>query len=678
MSTSGENSESEQNGESGHNGRASEPQVTNRQQPTFSPNPTDGDDKEDGGSPKRSLSLSLAALGVVYGDIGTSPIYALRESFFGAHRVANNAPNIYGIVSLILWSLILLIAVKYMSVVMKADNNGEGGTVALLALLNPWRARKWSTHWLVLMLGLFGSAMLFAGFTITPALTVMSAVEGLTVATSVFQPYVVIITLVILVILFLIQKRGTANIGKLFGPILLLWFVFIAALGIHGIVQHPQILAAINPWYALEFFAHNGFAGFLVLSAVFLCLTGGEAMYADMGHFGLRPVRLAWYCVVLPAVLLNYFGQGALLLTQTAPSGQPFFDLAPSWALYPLIGFAAVAAVIASQAVISGAFSMTRQFVQLGQLPLFNVVQTSREEWGQIYVPGINWMLMLATLGLVIGFQSSSALAGAYGISVATTMWSTTILTFFLALRGYKGLRRNIYWFVPAMLIFFIADTAFFGANLFEIATGGWYPVAVAIAIFVVMTTWARGRSLLRQQLSEGAESMQIFGKRLEQDPPIRIPGTAVFLTGDKDMVPARVVNHLKRHGVLQEHVLFVTVEITDEPRIPATGRLEWAGFGPRVNRLVTRYGFMQQPNLPRALKLAVRLGVEAQGLTIDADNITYYVGRETLIPDGALAGMATWRDRLFSFLSRNARPATAYYDLPPDDVVELGFQVKI
>lgn len=620
------------------------------------------------GRDKRTLTLSLAALGVVYGDIGTSPMYAMREAFFGNHHVANDPLNVYGIVSLIFWSLILLISLKYMSCVMRADNKGEGGTAALLALLNPWRAKAGSARGVLLLLGLFGSAMLYAGCTITPALTVLSAVEGLTVATTAFAPYVIPIALVILVALFLIQKRGTESIGKVFGPVLLAWFVFIAVLGVHGILREPRILLAVNPWYAVQFFIHNGFAGFLVLSAVFLCMTGGEAMYADMGHFGIKPVRLAWYGVVLPAVLLNYFGQGALLLAVPTQVRQPFFDLAPSWVLYPLVVFATVAAVIASQAVISGTFSMTRQFVQLGQLPLFRIIQTSADEQGQIYLPGINWMLMIATLGLVIGFQTSTALAGAYGISVATTMWVTTILAFFVARR----FNWNLFLLVFVGGVFFIADSAFFGANLFEIATGGWYPVVLAILIFTVMTTWARGRKLLRQQLAYDSESFDVLKKRLEQDPPHPIPGTAVFLTGE-DKAPARLMNHLKRHRVLQKRVLLVTVEFKDEPRVPATDRMTIIGIAPGIDRVVVRYGFMQQPNLPAVLKLANKLG-----LGIDPDDMTYYLGRETLIPDVSIPGMALWRDRLFSFLSRNARPVTAYYKLPPEDVVELGFQVKI
>ncbi|HEX7380574.1 MAG TPA: KUP/HAK/KT family potassium transporter [Nevskiaceae bacterium] len=614
------------------------------------------------------MMLSLAALGVVYGDIGTSPLYALRQSFWGNFGVVTDATNVYGIVSLIFWSLILLISLKYMTFVMRADNKGEGGTAALLALLNPWRASKWSGTRTLLLMGLFGSAMLYAGCTITPALTVLSAVEGLNVATHTFEPYVIPIALGILIALFVIQKRGTESIGRLFGPILLLWFAFIAVLGIGGIVREPHILLAMDPRYAIQFFGHNGFAGVVVLSAVFLCMTGGEAMYADMGHFGIRPVRLAWYAVVLPAVLLNYFGQGALMLTAGRQIQQPFFDLAPSWALYPLVVAATVAAVIASQAVISGTFSMTRQFVQLGQLPRTQVMQTSQDEYGQIYIASVNWLLMLGTLLLVVGFKTSGALAGAYGISVATTMWVTTILAFFVA-RKYGW---NLYWLAPIALVFFIADSTFLFANLFEVMTGGWYPILVAVLIFVVMTTWSRGRVLLRQHLASEAESPEVLLKRLEQDPPHRIPGTAVFPTSD-DMVPPRLFYLLDRQHALQDYVLLVTVRTLDVPRVPATERLEIAGISEHINRVTVKYGFMQEANIPLALKLASKLGLE-----FDTEHMTYYIGREMIVIGKDPGGMVTWRQRLFSYLSRNAMRAPLFYRLPVEDVVELGFQVRI
>ncbi|MDE2149030.1 MAG: KUP/HAK/KT family potassium transporter [Gammaproteobacteria bacterium] len=612
--------------------------------------------------------LVLAALGIVFGDIGTSPIYALRECFFGANPVPATADDVLGVLSLIVWSLLLVISVKYLLFIMRADNKGEGGIVALVALLNPWRAHRRSGRYLLMLLGLFGGALLYGDGTITPAISVLSAIEGLKVATPAFEPYVIPLTIAILVGLFLLQKRGTGGIGALFGPVICLWLLTLAALGVRGILMHPGVLRALNPWYAIEFFRHRGGAGFLMLGAVFLVVTGGEALYADMGHFGRRPIRLGWFLLVLPSLLLNYFGQGALILASPQAVHQPFYQLAPGLAIYPLVALAAAATIIASQAVISGAFSLTRQLVTLGQLPRMNIVQTSSEEHGQIYVPSVNWFLMLATIGLVLGFKSSDALAAAYGIAVSATMVITTVLAYFVARRfGWNALFTAV-----VCAAFLVVDLTFLGANLAKIADGGWYPIGVAVLVFVLMTTWSRGRALLRQQLGQDAESFDMLVKRLQQDPPHCIPGTAVFLTGE-DRAPARLMHHLKRHRVLQEHLLLLTVEILDVPRVPANERMALYGVAPGVNRIVVRYGFMQQPNVPVALKLAERLGLD-----IDLDHVTYYVGRETPIPDQEIPGMALWRERLFSLLSRNARPATAFYGLPPEDVVELGFQVRI
>lgn len=628
-----------------------------------------GNGKSDDAPRSRTRVLAVAALGVVYGDIGTSPIYSMREAFFGDHKVPYDTTNVYGILSLILWSLIILISGKYLSFVMRGDNKGEGGIPALLALLNPWKAKGGSTRNILLLLGLFGAAMLYAGCTITPALSVLSAVEGLQVATPAFEPYVIPITIAILIGLFMIQSRGTAGIGKLFGPVIVLWFLVIAGMGISGIVQAPQILLAVNPWYAIAFFIHNGFAGFLVLSAVFLAMTGGEAMYADMGHFGLRPIRLAWFCVVLPAVVLNYFGQGALLLSAPGHVHQPFFDLAPSWFIYPLVVITTVATVIASQAVISGVFSMTRQFVQLRQLPRTQVIQTSHEEYGQIYIASVNWMLMLACLGLVIGFKTSGALAAAYGISVAGTMLITTVLAFFVA----KRFGWNLWLLCSMCSLFFICDAAFFSANLFQVVNGGWYPVVLAIIIFTVMTTWSRGRLLLHRHLGKETESLEDFVSRIKADPPHLISGTGVFTTAG-DAAPPRLLRHLDRHKVLNEQLILLTVTTIDAPRVPAADRLEVFGIAPGIYRITVSYGFMQDPNVPVALKLCNKLG-----LSVDLDHVTYYVGRETLIPSKDVpGGMWLWRERLFAFLSRNAMPATAFYGLPADDVVELGFHVEI
>lgn len=627
--------------------------------------PENGDAHADS---RKIPKLALAALGVVFGDMATSPLYALRECFYGAYPVPPTPLDVYGVLSLIIWSLVLVASVKYLLFVMRADNHGEGGVVALLALFNPWHARRSSLAYWLMLLGLFGGALLYGDGTITPAISVLSAFEGLNVATRVFEPWIIPITVIVLVALFWLQRRGTGGIGALFGPVMALWLLVIGVLGIRGITQHPGVLLAVNPWYAVRFFETHGLQGYLVLGGVFLCLTGAEALYADMGHFGRRPIKLVWFALALPCLLLNYFGQAAVVLHGGGASHQPFYELAPGWALYPLVVLAAVATIIASQAVISGAFSLTNQLVTLGQLPRVKVVQTAAEEQGQIYVPAVNWMMMIATIGLVIGFKSSSALAAAYGIAVSGTMLVTTVLTYFVG--------RRLSWAqLPTALLcalFLLIDLAFFGANAVKIFDGGWYPILLALAIFTVMTTWARGRQLLRQQLSKDGDSLAVLAKRMEQDPPYRIPGTAVFPTGD-DNAPARLMHHLRRHRVLQEHLLLVTIEIKDVPRVSAKERMSLYGVAPGIDRVVIYYGFMQQPNMPLALKLAHKLGLD-----IDLGNITYYVGRETLIPDQKIPGMALWRDRLFSFLAHNARPPTAFYGLPPEDVVELGFQVKI
>ncbi|MDI3261180.1 MAG: KUP/HAK/KT family potassium transporter, partial [Sinobacteraceae bacterium] len=465
-----------------------------------------GDDESGSRLPK----LTLAALGVVFGDIGTSPIYALRECFYGANPVPPTPEDVYGVLSLVVWALIVVVSIKYLLFVMRADNKGEGGIVALVALLNPWRAERGSLRYWLMLLGLFGGALLYGDGTITPAISVLSAVEGLNVATAAFEPYVIPITVAILIGMFLLQSRGTGDIGTLFGPVIVLWLLALAGLGVRGILLHPEVLRAFDPRYAAWFLYHRGAFGFLVLGAVFLVVTGAETLYADMGHFGRRPIYLAWFALVLPALLLNYFGQGALVLAQGAAIHQPFYQLAPVWALYPLVGLTTAATIIASQAVISGSFSLTHQLVALGQLPRLGIVQTSTEEQGQIYVPAVNWLLMILTVGLVLGFKSSDALAAAYGIAVSGTMVITTVLAYFVA-GGRFGWPS---WLTATVCaVFLTVDLVFFGANLIKIEDGGWYPIAVAAGAFTVMTTWARGRVLLRQQLAVDAESFDVLVK---------------------------------------------------------------------------------------------------------------------------------------------------------------------
>ncbi|WP_423823989.1 potassium transporter Kup [Salinisphaera sp. SPP-AMP-43] len=620
----------------------------------------------------RLFALSLGALGVSYGDIGTSPLYALRECFRGSSHIVPSNANIIGILSLIFWALLLVVSTKYMLFVTRANNNGEGGMLALVALLNPWRPDAGNHSKLLLKLGVFGSALLYGSFMLTPAISVSSAVEGLNVATNVFEPYVIPITIAILIALFAIQSRGTEAVGRFFGPVMIVWFSTLAVLGVYGIVHEPGVLAAINPGHAVDFFLRNHWTGFVVLGAVFLVVTGGEAMYADMGHFGRRPIQLAWFGLVLPALLLNYFGQGAMMINAPGQSAsQPFYHLAPDWALYPLVVLATVATVIASQAVISGAFSLTRQAVQLGQLPPMRLFQTSSEEYGQIYVPTLNWLLMVATIALVIGFGSSTNLAWAYGVGISFAMTITSVLVFFI-------MRERWGWSLavaaPVTILFLLIDLPFFGANMLKIPHGGWFPVATAIVVFTLMATWRRGRELLAQRLTEDEPvPLNEFIDDLATENTTRVPGTAIFLTSSDAGTPPMLLHHLEHNQVLHERVLLLTVRTEDVPRIPASDRLEIDDLGEGVYRVFARYGFMQNPNVPVAVRLCEQFGIE-----IDTDQVTYYVGRATIIPTDEVPGMMLWREKLFAYMSRNAIQPTSYYKVPPDRVIELGLRVEI
>ncbi len=617
---------------------------------------------------RRLPKLALAALGVVYGDIGTSPVYALKACFADDAHLSATPAHVLGILSLIIWSLLVTVTLKYLTVVMNANNKGEGGIVALVALLNPWRAKVGSLRYVLMLVGLFGGALLFGDATITPAISVLSAIEGINVATPALHHWIIPITLLILAMLFMIQRRGTGTVGVLFGPVMVLWFVAIGAMGVMGIAQHPQVLAALNPWHGLDFLIHGGFVGFAVLGAVFLSVTGAEALYADMGHFGVAPIRVAWYTLVLPGLVLNYLGQGALILATPEAIDAPFYHLAPMGWIYPLVALTALATVIASQAVISGCFSLVRQLIQLGQFPRMTIVQTSSEEQGQIYIPFVNWVLLIATFGLVLGFKSSDALSAAYGIAVSATMVITTILSLFVA--------RRFNWRLPIVYaltgLFISIDLGFFASNLLKIEGGGWYPLVAAAAAFIVMVTWSRGRALLAKELFKDTEPLQEFADKLVKNPPYRIPGTAVFFTYGTQ-APPRLVWHLERHHVLQERLILLTVLTEDEPRVPTTERLQIVSIAPSITRITVRYGFMQAPNIPVALRLCEKLGLD-----LDLDHVTYYLGRETIVPTSDIPGMAMWREQLYSFLSRNAMRPTAFYQLPADDVVELGFQVRI
>jgi KUP system potassium uptake protein len=617
----------------------------------------------------RIWAVSLAALGVVYGDIGTSPIYALRESLHGSHGVPPTPANVLGLLSLILWSLIIVISVKYLGFVMRADNCGEGGVIALTALVTPTSPTARRRRRLLVLVGLFGASLLYGDSMITPAISVLSAVEGLEMATPVFTRFVVPITITILVALFAVQRHGTARIGSLFGPVMFLWFATLALLGAVQVVQHPGVLAAVNPLHAVDFFVRNGGRGFLVLGSVFLVVTGGEALYADMGHFGARPIRLSWFFFVLPALLLNYFGQGALVLLDARAAEHPFFRLAPDWAILPLVGLTTVATVIASQAVISGAFSLTRQAVQLGYLPRVDIAHTSETEAGQIYIPGLNWLLMLACIGLVLGFGSSSRLASAYGVAVTTDMVFTSILFAVVARDRWK-------WGLAAVVAltaaFLVVDLGFWGASLLKIPSGGWFPLLVAGAVFTVMTTWNSGRALLAERLAERSMTVEELLEQLRGAPLARVPGTAIYLGRPETGLPHALLNNLRYNQVLHERIILLAMRTDARARVPDEERATIEQLAPDFIRVVAQHGFAEDPSIP-----ALCDWLRRHGLEVRAEESTFFLGRETLLATNR-PGMAIWRERLFSRLARNARRATRYFSIPPERVCELGAEIEL
>jgi KUP system potassium uptake protein len=619
---------------------------------------------------RQSLAaLAVAAVGVVYGDIGTSPLYTMKEAFHGAHAMEVSPANVLGVLSLIFWSLIIVVSVKYVVFIMRADNKGEGGIMALMALVQRATTGESRARWLLMTLGIFGAALFYGDGMITPAISVLSAVEGLEVATPALKPYVIPISLAVLVGLFLFQRHGTARVGALFGPVMLLWFATLGLLGVLSIVRHPEVLAAVNPWYAVAFFVQHGVAGMIVLGAVVLAVTGGEALYADMGHFGKRPIRLAWFGFVLPALLLNYFGQGALLLYEPDAAHNPFYRLAPEWALYPMVALSTVAAVIASQAVISGAFSVTRQAIQLGYAPRMNVAHTSEREIGQIYIPFINWVLLLGILALVLGFQSSSNLAAAYGIAVTGTMAIDTILAF-VVVRSLWGWNWGVT--VAGIFTFLTIDLAFLGANALKFFQGGWFPVLIALAVFTLLATWKRGRALLSERLTELAIAIEPFLDSIARHPPTRVPGTAVFLTTKFEGVPHSLMHNLKHNKVLHNRVVLLTVVFQDIPHIDNSERIEIWPLGNDFYKVFVIYGFKDETNIPQALELCAPLGLEFNMM-----DTSFFLSREILIPTKR-PGMALWRERLFVNMARNAGSVTAYFQIPTNRVVELGTLVEL
>jgi KUP system potassium uptake protein len=636
---------------------------------------------------KRLAFLSLTALGIVYGDIGTSPLYALQQCFMAKeHAIAVTTANVYGVLSLIVWLLILVVAVKYIVFIMRADNRGEGGILALMALILQQERRRTDSRRRILLisLALFGAALLYGDGIITPAISVLSAVEGLHIATPAFDGYIVPLSFIVLVLLFMVQRLGTGRVGTAFGPVMALWFVTIATLGLVEIVKAPRILLALNPWHGLQFFIANGRVGFLALGAVVLAVTGAEALYADMGHFGKRPIRIAWFSLVLPALLLNYMGQGALILNDPRAAANPFYLLAPRAMLIPLVVLATVAAVIASQALISGAFSLTQQAVQLGYSPRVTILHTSRSEAGQIFIPEISNLLMMGCLLLVVSFKSSERLGAAYGIAVTGTMAITSLLFAVVARDRWNWSLLHV---IPLTAVFLAIDVALFSANVIKIEYGGWVPIVIAICVFTLMSTWKKGRTLLNHALHAGALPLDLFLGDVARRKPPRVPGTAVFMTSSNDGVPVVLLHHLKHNKVLHEQVILMSVVTQEIPEINADERVSVEKLEHGFYRVTARYGFMETPNVPEILQRARESGVKAK-----PNETTFYLGRERIIiadgseqkpgtrraPDNAqLPSMARWRKKIFVLMSRNARSATEFFGIPPNRVVELGAQVE-
>ncbi|HET6430994.1 potassium transporter Kup [Dyella sp.] len=620
-------------------------------------------------SNRRVAALALGAVGVVYGDIGTSPLYTLKE-VFGPHGVAPSPDNVLGALSLVFWSLIIVVSLKYLLFIMRADNKGEGGIMALMALAQRSAREVPRLRLVIAVLGIFGAALFYGDGVITPAISVLSAVEGLKVAAPHLERYVVPITIGVIVALCWLQKHGTARIGAVFGPVCVVWFASIATLGVIGIVRHPAVLQALSPTYAVGFFMHNHAQAFFALGAVVLAVTGTEALYADMGHFGKGPIRLAWFNLVLPSLVLNYYGQGALVLEDPAAVANPFYHLVPRALLYPMIALATVATVIASQAVISGAFSMTREAMQLGYVPRMRVVHTSHEMSGQVYVPFINRALLVLIVLAVLGFRSSDNLGSAYGIAVTGTMVITTLLALVVA-------RFQWGWRLPALLgtglALLTVDLAFFSANIIKVASGGWFPLALGLGVFVLLTTWRRGRELVLREVQRGGVALAPFLTTLQEHPPVRVHGTAVFLTASSTVVPHSLLHNLKHNKVLHERNVLLTAETLDTPRAEPDEQFQWQPLDASFSRLVVRFGFDEDADIPARMAQCVR-----EGVAFDLMDTTFFASRESIVPDARRAGMASWRDRLFVLMARNAMPATAFFGIPGNRLIELGAQVEI
>ncbi len=620
-------------------------------------------------SKKQQAALALAALGVVYGDIGTSPLYTMKEVFAGNHPIPLTPENILGILSLILWSLIIVVSVKYVVFIMRADNRGEGGIMALIALAlhsakgNPKQYRA------IMLAGLLGAGMFYGDGMVTPAMSVLSALEGLTVATPAFQPFIIPMTLLVLFLLFFFQRRGTASVGALFGPVMMIWFSTLALMGLYNVAASPEVFRAINPLYGIRFLVENRGIAIVAMGAVVLSVTGAEALYADMGHFGSKPIRQAWFGFVLPSLVINYFGQGALLFADPSVVDNPFYHMAPDWLLFPLVGLATLATVIASQAVISGAFSVSRQAMQLGFLPRFEVQYTSEKQQGQVYLPGVNWGLFVAVVILVLGFKSTNNLAAAYGIAVTGDMVITSILATIVAAKSWGwGWSRAMGLFA----VFLAVELTFLFANVLKIPDGGWFPLAAGSIVFLLMSTWKRGGQMLTERTSGEAIELESFIDALLVSMPSRVPGNAVFMTSNNERVPNAMLHNLMHNKVLHERVLVVSVQVFDVPYVPEIDRVEIHKLKGDFYRVNVQYGFKDEPDIPAALALC-----ESQGLPINMMETSFFLGRATLVPKHG-SEMVFWREKLFVFMFRNASSATSFYKIPTNRVVELGTQVVL
>jgi KUP system potassium uptake protein len=615
---------------------------------------------------RQMLLLPIMAIGVVYGDIGTSPLYAFRVCFYGSHAVLPTQGNVLGVLSLIFWSLILVVSVKYLVLILRADNQGEGGILALMALVLP---KKGLQRTVILSMGLFGAALLYGDGSITPAISVLSAVEGLSIATPVFAPFVVPLTLLILFLLFLVQHRGTARIGLTFGPIMLLWFLILGFLGLMNIISKSEVLAAINPVYAARFIADEGYKSSFIIGAVFLVVTGAEALYADLGHFGRNPIRIAWFALVLPCLLMNYFGQGALLLTNPAAAINPFYHLAPIWALYPLVVIATIATIIASQAVISGVFSITFQAMQLGHVPRLQIQHTSEGKQGQIFIRLINWILFVVTSSIVLGFRSSVNLSAAYGIAVSTTMVITTLLIYFT-------LRERWHWALGTSAVvaglFLTIDVTYLGSNLLKIREGGWLPLAVAAIIYLLMSTWTEGRRVVARQIRDFVRPLKSYLETIDFRTVKKVPGTAVYLAASPFSTPPAFVHNVRNNKIVHERIIFLFVGYKRAPYVSAGNRVRVKEISHDIYRVVVRYGFMDRTDIRAVVRI-----LDNKYLKINLDDTTFFVGRDTFIPTKSV-GMSKWRGILYQLMRRNSARAFRYFNLPPERVLEIGAQIRI